>query len=53
MLPEPAFYQHETEKVFKQLIKKDWVVEKDACDTPQAEKQLTYEEENALRYVGG
>ena len=42
-----------TEKVFKQLIKKNWVVEKDACDTSEVEKQMTYEEENALRYVGG
>lgn len=53
MLPEPAFYQHVTEKVFKQLIKKNWVVEKDACDTSEVERQMTYEEENALRYVGG
>ena len=52
MLPEPAFYQHVTDKVFKKLIKQQWLVD-DTSSTPEIEKRMSYEEENALRYIGG
>jgi len=48
---EPLFYQHVTDETFDMLIKKTVVVAEEApANYP---KPLTFEEENAVRYVGG
>ena len=39
MLPEPAFYQHVTDKVFKKLIKQQCLVD-DTSRTPEIEKRI-------------
>ena len=48
---EPMFYQHVTDETFDMLIKKAVVL---AEEVPTNDtKPLTFEEENATRYVGG
>ena len=48
---EPAFYQHVTDETFDILIKKAVaVVPEPLTNSP---KSYTFEEENAVRYVGG
>ena len=54
MPKEPLFYQHVTTKVFAALLKQQCEV---VVESPFEETQLTaslnYEEENAVRYIGG
>ena len=56
MLNEPLFYQHITIQVFETLVKQQQQLKIDiAFEDEQAQpvEKLTYEEENALRYIGG
>lgn len=48
---EPIFYQNVTLQIFEMLIKMKFIISDDT-DTENTAK-LTYEEENAVRYVGG
>ena len=48
---EPVFYQHVTDETFDILIKK--AVVPIAAPMTNSPVSLTYEEENAVRYVGG
>ena len=48
---EPVFYQHVTDETFEILIKK--AVVPVAAPITNSPVSLTYEEENAVRYVGG
>ena len=47
---DPVFYQHYTGIIFDNLVKQNVpsTEEKDMCISP-----LTFEKENAIRYVGG
>jgi len=51
-LKEPLFYQHITDEVFENLVK-ETVVAPEAGPEDEYDKVLTYEEENAVCYVGG
>ena len=46
---EPLFYQHITDEVFNLLIKQNIKIPDKEC---MLEEMLTFEEENAVRYVG-
>lgn len=52
---EPLFYQHVTTKVFTALLKQQCEVEIESPfeDTSGLTTSLNYEEENAVRYIGG
>ena len=49
--PSPIFFQHVTHEIFKRLIKAEYPITE--TNTPIGNKQMTTEEENALRYVAG
>jgi len=50
----PAFYQFVTHHIFKELIKEEYpVTESTKCDHESPGRPLTYEEQNALRYLSG
>lgn len=54
MPQEPLFYQHVTTKVFTTLLKQQCAVEIESpFDDTALTTSLNYEEENALRYIGG
>ena len=50
---EPLFYQILTDEVFDQLLKKRLTVSQGDGDCTEDCAKLTFEEENAVRYVGG
>ena len=50
---EPLFYQHITDEVFNLLIKQNVTIPDKESMHEEYEDLLTFEEENALRYVGG
>ena len=50
---EPLFYQHITDEVFNLLIKQNIKIPDKECMLEEYEQMLTFEEENAVRYVGG
>ena len=51
MPKEPLFYQHVTTKVFAALLKQQYEV---VVESPFEETiDCNYEEENAVRYIGG
>ena len=50
---EPLFYQHITDEVFNLLIKQNIKIPDKECMLEECEEMLTFEEENAVRYVGG
>ena len=52
-LKEPLFYQHITDVVFECLVKEAVVVPEAGPGNDEHEEMLTFEEENAVRYVGG
>ena len=49
---EPLFYQYITDQTFELLIKNKLPTNEQGCTSVDQEK-LTFEEENAVRYVGG
>ena len=50
----PAFFQYVTHTVFKELIRMEYPVAADTTTSGESPKYpLSYEEENALRYVAG
>ena len=51
--PEPMYYQHVTEEVFEVLIEKQCKSTKDDQETSETIKRMSFEEENAVRFVGG
>ena len=50
---EPMLYQHITDQTFEILIKKKVPIPSTSEPEPEEQQKLTFEEENALRYVGG
>ena len=51
---EPLLYQHITDKVFELCIKNNMPTETTrVSDESDGQQTLSFEEENALRYVGG
>ena len=50
---EPLFYQILTDEIFDQLLKKRLTVLQGDSDCTEDCAELTFEEENAVRYVGG
>lgn len=50
---KPMYYQHVTEEVFEALIEKQCINPKDHRETSETIKRLSFEEENAVRFVGG
>lgn len=51
--PEGIFFQHCTKIVFDNLLKEKFPLGHDEEQQLDSEYSLTYEEENAIRYVGG
>ena len=49
----PAFYQYVTNEVFKCLIEKEYPLPETSTSTESPVTPLTFEEQNALRYVAG
>ena len=47
------FYQHITDEVFETLVKETVKVPEAGPEDDEYDEVLTYEEENAVRYVGG
>ena len=50
---EPLFYQHITDEIFNLLIKQSIEIPYKESQLEEYEEMLTFEEENAVRYVGG
>jgi len=51
---EPLLYQHITDKAFELLIRKNVPSESSGrCEQSEEQEKLSFDEENALRYVGG
>lgn len=51
---EPLFYQHVTTKVFETILKRRCQLHTQSpFEEPAPVTQMTYEEENAVRYIGG
>lgn len=49
----PTFYQYVSSVVFKELVKQQYQISGSATETQQDISPITFEEENALRYVAG
>ena len=50
---EPLFYQHITDEVFNLLIKQNIKIPDKESVLEEYEEMMTFEGENAVRYVGG
>jgi len=52
-LKEPIFYQHISDEIFERLIKETVTSPEESEVTEDYDELLTFEEENAVHYVGG